>query len=573
VLSRLQRDDGNALDTTCTTSLTSVGVTAAPFGTQLATDGDEASYWLQVGQPDAMLSLDLGMSRYVRKLSISWRFGARSVVALYSNDAAGDTWSVGASVQAANTPPTELSLHASVRRLRLFLADAVEYTDLPPAAAPPAAPSVAPPTVLNLTRSALFGIRELRVQSCTQPRAYAQPPTALAYANASTPIVRSVTPNRGSSAGGTRVVISVDGLASVAAGTVTVSIAGVACAVTDIDRATGTVQCTTGLHGRTSLAQPGAGPVLLTVAGVGTAAADAAATYEYVDLWSRNTTWGGGPAPLAGDSVWIPPGQTLVLDTSPPKLYMMVIQGHLVFDRVDIDLQLNYVFVMGGSLTIGTEREPFLQNAQITLHGNPVSQEIPLYGGKVIGCRECTLDLHGKPLLDGRTHVKLGQTAAAGSRELWLVAPVDWDAPSEILITSTAANGTMEEAETVVLLDVLDGGYRLRLGGPLLFEHLGETRFLAGGHSIELRADVGLLTRNVRVQGNSPMSQLDRHGAHIMMHSRGSHSIMSRGHGESLIGRIENCEFRYVGQGFRLGRYPLHCIAAGPRTLAFPMRC
>ena len=81
-------------------------------------------------------------------------------------------------------------------------------------------------------------------------------------------------------------------------------------------------------------------------------------------MWSRNTTWGGGPAPLAGDSVWIPPGQTLILDTSPPKLYMLVIQGHLVFDRVDLSLDLNYIFVMGGSLTIGTEREPFLQSAQ-----------------------------------------------------------------------------------------------------------------------------------------------------------------------------------------------------------------
>ena len=177
----------------------------------------------------------------------------------------------------------------------------------------------------------------------------------------------------------------------------------------------------------------------------------------------------------------------------------------------------------------------------------------------MLGCRACTLDLHGKPLLDGRTHVKLSQTAAAGSREVWLTAPVDWDAPSQIVITSTHYNGTMEHAETVVLLAVLDGGYRLQLGGPLLYEHLGETKFLAGGHSVEFRADVALLTRNVRIQGNSPMSQLDKHGAHVMMHSRGKHSIMSRAHGESLTGRIENCEFRYVGQGFRLGRYPIHC--------------
>ena len=34
-----------------------------------------------------------------------------------------------------------------------------------------------------------------------------------------------------------------------------------------------------------------------------------------------------------------------------------------------------------------------------------------------------------------------------------------------------------------------------------------------------------------------------------MLHSKGD---------ESLQGRIENVEARYMGQGFRLGRYPIH---------------
>ena len=49
---------------------------------------------------------------------------------------------------------------------------------------------------------------------------------------------------------------------------------------------------------------------------------------------------------------------------------------------------------------MGTETDPFLQQAIITLHGSPVSQEIPMYGSKVLACRHCTLDLHGAPLLD-----------------------------------------------------------------------------------------------------------------------------------------------------------------------------
>ena len=55
---------------------------------------------------------------------------------------------------------------------------------------------------------------------------------------------------------------------------------------------------------------------------------------------------------------------------------------------------------MGGSFVVGTEDEPFLQQAVITLVGSPISQEIPVYGAKSLSCRFCTLDLHGKPLVD-----------------------------------------------------------------------------------------------------------------------------------------------------------------------------
>ena len=72
-----------------------------------------------------------------------------------------------------------------------------------------------------------------------------------------------------------------------------------------------------------------------------------------------------------------------------------------------------------------------------------LAQEIPVYGAKSLSCRFCTLDLHGRPLLDGRTHTKLNQTAAAGATELWLREPVDWPVGSQVLITSTSADGAL----------------------------------------------------------------------------------------------------------------------------------
>ena len=120
-----------------------------------------------------------------------------------------------------------------------------------------------------------------------------------------------------------------------------------------------------------------------------------------------------------------------------------------------------------------------------------------------------------------------------------------------------------------------DGGTTLVAASPLLYEHLGEVRPLAGGLSVAFRAHVGLLSRNVVFQGRTPFSQLDHHGAHTMIHALppspyhtaaeafpwrivGAHIMMhSKGH-ESLVGRIEDIEVRYAGQGFRLGRYPVH---------------
>ena len=97
----------------------------------------------------------------------------------------------------------------------------------------------------------------------------------------------------------------------------------------------------------------------------------------------------------------------------------------------------------------------------------------------------------------------------------------------------------------------------LQLEEPLTFDHLGETKYLAGGHSVEFRANVAILSRNVVVQGE-PLSQLDKHGAHIMLHSRRHDSIADRSQGESLTARIENIEVRYAGQMGRIGRYPIH---------------
>ena len=549
-IASLQANDVDILDAECSTAL-ATDQSANYGGANLATDGDASSFWLSAGRPDAVLTVDLGETQYIKELALDWQHAASSVMALYSPSSLGDDWTVAASVYQASTPPTTLSFSTgsgttasdgvAARRVRLYLADASNAS------------------------WPVFALNELRAESCALALKTVTMSSDLAYVGSLTPVVSSVSPRRGSTAGGTELTIDLTiDAASISASDITVSIAGASCTVTAASvtaRPQAQVKCTTGSYGKTSLANPGSGYVVLTIDGVGTAAAEAAAMYEYVDLWSRRTTWGGAGYTIpgletSGDSIWIQTGQRIMLDCD-IDVYMLIVQGVLEFDRVDLAVDANYIFVMGGSFIVGTEQDPFLQRALITLHGSPVSQEIPVYGAKTLACRFCTLDLHGKPVLGGRTHVKLAATARAGSTQISLLEPVDWDADVQIAITSTHANGTMEEAETAAIVAVTNDGYGLTLASPLLFDHLGETKKLAGGHSVEFRADVAILTRNVVVQGE-PMSQLDKHGAHIMLHSRSHDSIIDRSQGESLTARIENIEVRYSGQMGRIGRYSIH---------------
>jgi len=64
-----------------------------------------------------------------------------------------------------------------------------------------------------------------------------------------------------------------------------------------------------------------------------------------------------------------------------------------------------------------------------------------------------------------------------------------------------------------------------------------------------MRAEVGLLTRNVKFRGDPETSLQNKYGATIFLHSEGD---------DSLIARLEYIELTDVGQAFKVGRYAVH---------------
>ncbi len=249
-----------------------------------------------------------------------------------------------------------------------------------------------------------------------------------------------------------------------------------------------------------------------------------------------------------------------------------------------MSLNLEYLLIVdNGTLQIGTEQVPFKHRAVVTMFGHVRSTELPIYGSKVIGLRSGVIDMHGQPI--GVTWTHLGTTAKAGQTNITLKEPVNWPVGSEIVIATTGDKFSQGESETAIVTAI--SGYTLLLDRALKATHLSVTRTVGGGEtSVEIRAEVGLLSRNVVFRGHRDESWtrlktadacpdrfdpgefatqtcfLGRYGPELGSDEFGAQiliaSPMIAHNKQAATARISNVELTHVGQAFRKGRYPIH---------------
>ena len=181
------------------------------------------------------------------------------------------------------------------------------------------------------------------------------------------------------------------------------------------------------------------------------------------------------------------------------------------------------------------------------MHGNISSPYLPVFGNKCIACKACTLDMHGVPRTP--TWTVLNETALPKATTITLSEAVDWVAGEEIAIAATSYNGREGEQRTILSINKTDPNYPvITLDQPLEFKHFAMIQWY-GNDFIDMRAEVGLLTRNVKYQGSPYDSPADQYGAVFFLHSQGD---------DSLIARLDHIELHNVGQAFKVGRYAVH---------------
>jgi len=254
--------------------------------------------------------------------------------------------------------------------------------------------------------------------------------------------------------------------------------------------------------------------------------------------WSDASAWPSGKVPRAGDAVTIARDMDMLLDVSPPALRSLTVHGKLRFaDERDLALETEWIYLPGGELEIGTAADPFQHNASITLTDNVPGEDINTMGDRGIMLLRGTLNLHGNR---DHTWTKLAATARAGATSIQVLDASEWKAGDEIVLAATDFNPRQAERRTITRVS----GNTLSFAEPLEYMHYGEITF-----GVDERGEVGMLTRNIRIQASEDSNETYR-GGHIMAMS-----------GSKLY--VDSVELNRMGQHLTLARYPVHFHVLG----------
>jgi hypothetical protein len=294
--------------------------------------------------------------------------------------------------------------------------------------------------------------------------------------------------------------------------------------------------------------------------------------------WHDPTTWPSGVVPADGASVTIPAGtKVLVSSCSINSSFVLgtvtvPATSQLIFGDARISVAAKG-FSVQGALLAGSPTCRLRNKVTITLHGSRGAQALPaasaVKGIAVTG----SVDMHGMQFFP--TWSRLAMTAEAGDRYVFIQDMVNWQPGQQIFVTTTeikdARDWHRNEVRTIVNVwkTTLDPTIAaVELDSPLAYQHYGGR---------EYQAEVGLLSRNIVVQGAATNSEpTDTANAICKDTTGGTNSTFPcpnkyltgfGGHiqviGSNGQGRFTGVELYRMGQTNVLGRYPLHWHLVG----------
>lgn len=272
--------------------------------------------------------------------------------------------------------------------------------------------------------------------------------------------------------------------------------------------------------------------------------------------WNSSNTWLGSSVPQNGDSVVIPNNRTVTLTSSTADLAGVHVQGELVASRsstAQITMKTKYLVADGGVIDFGrSSTDAVLGELTVELTGNNPAEDFLGLGTKVFGATNGgEIYLHG---VSKRSWTQLSGTFNAGSTWIRVLNNDGWSVGDQIVIASSGFNMNEAEVRTITNIRGLLGTV-LDLDAPLDYKHFGDVQNYIHpddptiSWSYDARAEVGMLSHNITIQGDAS-SASNGFGGHMMAM------------GGSLM-KAEYVTLYRMGQRGVLGRYPWHWHALG----------
>ncbi len=260
--------------------------------------------------------------------------------------------------------------------------------------------------------------------------------------------------------------------------------------------------------------------------------------------WQASSTW-GGRLPNSNDIVQIPRNRNVSLAGDVPVLQGLHIDGTLQNSSANFTLRSKWILV-SGRFQVGQENAAYTGTGLIELHGTDVSQNVMEMGTKNIAVGNGgVLKLHGECRLSWS---KISSDANAGATQLQLADnPSSWRVGDRILIVSSSYDPRQAEVVTITAIT----GNQVNFQPALQYRHVGLMQSY-DGKTLDQRAAVALLSRNLRITGASDSDAIN-FGGHVMGMA-GAHM------------QVSGVEFAKMGQLGRFGRYPIHWHKAGDRS-------
>lgn len=226
------------------------------------------------------------------------------------------------------------------------------------------------------------------------------------------------------------------------------------------------------------------------------------------------------------------------------------------------------------------------QNADYTVETATGTMQITNNGGFLMAAMGGRLQFFGQ---DKLSFTKLGQTAEAGANSIVVENVIErnfdgtisaasdgelnWEVGDQIVIASSTRDYSDQEVRSITAItDLGNGTTRLTLDNVLSNRHYGQIEtYDNGNRSIDLRAEVAVLSRNVRIQGLASQDTDSNWGDRALFNTG------STGDNRGISGHImimptagqisvEGVQLDRLGQTGTLGRYPIHWHVAGDRA-------